>query len=326
MIEPREVSVVVQGPIVKNDPDSTSDVLTQDVVRSVRTHLPGAQIILSTWQGADLDGLEIDECILNEDPGAIAPNPLFPSRLNNVNRQLVSTRNGLARATRKYVVKLRTDSTLSSAKFLAVPRNLVKRSPRWSFFRERVLVPAQGSVHPAVVPSLYHVSDLFQFGLTADLQELWSSPLAPEPETSRAYSPEAPPPLVYNVVEGPCVRAAPEQFYIVSFLQRRGLPARISYAAECGTHQAALSLLALANNFVVASQIDLGVNLPRRITESSIARLCAESRPWAVTARRLSWGPGSIVFLLPELLRIKLKWLHFWYRYSLKPRLRKLFA
>jgi hypothetical protein len=78
MISDKDISVVVQGPIHKQDN------LTKRVLESVRTHLPNAELILSTWKGSDVDGLDCDVLLLNDDPGAING--------YNVNRQIVSTR------------------------------------------------------------------------------------------------------------------------------------------------------------------------------------------------------------------------------------------
>ena len=100
----KDISVVVQGPI------HTQDNLTKRVLESVRTHLPDAELILSTWKGSQIDGLDCDVLLLNDDPGAING--------YNVNRQIVSTRNGLQKATRTYAVKLRTDMQLTGTGFI----------------------------------------------------------------------------------------------------------------------------------------------------------------------------------------------------------------
>ena len=44
-----DITVVVQGAVVQ--------VLTQQVLQSVRAYLPQAQIILSTWENTDVSGL-----------------------------------------------------------------------------------------------------------------------------------------------------------------------------------------------------------------------------------------------------------------------------
>jgi hypothetical protein len=321
-VHPTDLSVVVQGPIIRAAPGDAAAPTTADVLASVRAHLPGAQLILSTWRGEDLAGLPCDDLVLSNDPGAIAPNPDFRHRLNNVNRQLVSTAAGLRLATRRHALKLRTDTPLLHARFLQIDRAAQQRHLRWRLLSERVLLPKELSLHPAVVPSLYYGSDVFQFGLAEDLRALWSAPLAPEPQTSRAFDVGSPPPLVYNVVEGPCVRMAPEQYYLVSYLQRRGVRAALSYLCDCSLAQTATSLLFMANNFAFVPAEELGVKLPARIAASPMSRLSAESNAWAKTTARLS-GTLSARFWLPiELAAVRLKWLHFWIRYTAKPKWR----
>jgi hypothetical protein len=323
MIDSREISVVVQGPIVRG---ADREATTSEVLESVRRHLPHAQLILSTWRGEDVSGLAPDELVLSDDPGAVVPNPDFPNRANNVNRQLVSTSQGLKRAMRKYALKLRSDTPLAHAGFAALDRTSAARYRCWRLFREPVLLPRDLSLHPSVVPSLYHAHDCVQFGLTEDLRDLWDSPPAPEPETSRAFCDGARPPLVYNTVEGPCVRLSAEQYYITAFLWRRGIEARLKYVCDCRAAQAARSLLFMANNFAFAGLEAMGIRIPRRILEAPMSRLSAESEAWTRTARRLSHPLGALLFLPMELARVRAKWLHFWVRYELKPRLRARFG
>lgn len=62
-IKPKDISVVVQGAINKE--------ITPRCLQSIRTLLPNAEIILSTWEGSDVDGLDYDKLVLNKDPGAV---------------------------------------------------------------------------------------------------------------------------------------------------------------------------------------------------------------------------------------------------------------
>ena len=59
-----EITAVVQGPV--------EEVYTRLVIESIRRYLPGARIVLSTWKDANIAGLDIDELVINEDPGAPA--------------------------------------------------------------------------------------------------------------------------------------------------------------------------------------------------------------------------------------------------------------
>ena len=100
MIKPEEISVVVQGAI---DKDNTAKCL-----KSIRYYLPKSEIILSTWENSNIDDLDYDILVENKDPGALIQDPLYGA-YNNGNRQLLSTQEGIKKATRKYILKLRTD-------------------------------------------------------------------------------------------------------------------------------------------------------------------------------------------------------------------------
>ena len=100
MIQPYDISVIVQGPIMGG-----AERLTGRAIESVRRVLPGAEIILSTWHGSDTGALACDALVLSDDPGATnwlrrGDAAALDKKLNNGNRQIVSTRAGLARATR----------------------------------------------------------------------------------------------------------------------------------------------------------------------------------------------------------------------------------
>jgi hypothetical protein len=104
-ISSKDISVVVQGPIHKQDN------LTKRVLESVRTHLPDAELILSTWKGSEVDGLNYDILVENHDPGTINN---FLSGSENFLRQVTSTFSRLQASSRKYVLKSRTDVLLSN--------------------------------------------------------------------------------------------------------------------------------------------------------------------------------------------------------------------
>ena len=96
-IKSSEISVVVQGAVDKE--------LTPKCLLSIRKYLPEAEIILSTWEGTDVSGLSYDKVLLNKDPGAF---PYLRNSLksNNLNRYLVSSRNGIQKASKKYILKI----------------------------------------------------------------------------------------------------------------------------------------------------------------------------------------------------------------------------
>ncbi|WP_314908947.1 WavE lipopolysaccharide synthesis family protein [Oribacterium asaccharolyticum] len=116
MISSDKITVVVQGAIVPDEGRGT-----KEVCESIRTLLPRAEIILSTWENSNYQGIPYDKVLENKDPGAL--DSQYEGRdksavRNNFNRQLISTLHGIKEAEREYVMKLRSDSLLNDLSFL----------------------------------------------------------------------------------------------------------------------------------------------------------------------------------------------------------------
>ena len=108
MIESKDISIVVQGAI---------DIeLTTLCLKSIRKILPNSQIILSTWQGSNINDLDYDVLIENKDPGCTVCSK--QNGKNNINRQIVSTISALKAVKTKYVLKLRSDMILTNLNFI----------------------------------------------------------------------------------------------------------------------------------------------------------------------------------------------------------------
>lgn len=115
-ISSKEIAVIVQGHVRGKPCDPEAERWTDLSLRSVRRYLPEAQIILSTFQECDVSGLTFDTLVRSEDPGYLDLGER--NRLvGNTNRQIVSTRAGLKKVDRKYVLKMRYDLVLSGCEF-----------------------------------------------------------------------------------------------------------------------------------------------------------------------------------------------------------------
>lgn len=143
-------------------------------IKLTRKVLPGARVILSTWAGTEVPpGMELDALVESEDPGSLPPLKLDNPHANNINRQLVSTRAGLAAVGTPYAVKLRTDCFLEHAGFLDYYREQLLLDGG----HERLLACSFFTLDPSMFERLpFHLSDWFQFGPTALLQDYWSAP------------------------------------------------------------------------------------------------------------------------------------------------------
>ncbi len=169
------ISVVVQGPVLP---------ITKYCLKSIRKFLPNAEIILSTWNNSYIMDLDYDKIVLNDEPEILGDmylknNPYNWSKPNNMNKQIVSSFNGLKAATKEYALKFRTDFLLQSNQFIYdyfdILKVTPKRNKKWSIFKQRILTIGTGNAQE--VGLLYHMSDFIAFGLKEDILELWNIPL-----------------------------------------------------------------------------------------------------------------------------------------------------
>ncbi len=253
MIDPSQISIIVQGAI---DPK-----LTPDCLKSVRKHLPDAEIILSTWDGSNVDGLDCDILVLNADPGGRKHDFVYDG-INNTNRQLVSIQGGLAKATRPYSLKLRTDALLKGSGFLAYVDKFPARNEDFAVFEGKILTGTVYSREAACsggtkMPTPFHPSGIWFMGLTTDLRTYFKdTPLMPDRDLA-LWPYKYPHRLPYVT---PSWRYAPEQYYLVSFLKRRlGVDLAFDDWSDWNPDSLALSQRILYNNFVFIGLYQSGI-------------------------------------------------------------------
>ena len=242
-----ELTFVVQGPI---HPDTGTN------LKSIRRHYPRSNIILSTWEGADIDGLEFDKLVLSKDPGS---NRLTQGLWNNVNRQIISTINGLRAVDTKSAVKTRTDLAITDAK---LGRFTVENG---TLFQQKVLALDLFFRNPLTSNRLFHIGDIFHYGLTSDLIDLWDIPL------EGPYNPSLRAKILNDIPF--LLRCAPEQYIWSSFLLKRGMNSRLEYAGDFSAEKYVLSEHSIAGNFVPINCKDLGIRVPDRLAKSDASNV-----------------------------------------------------
>ena len=241
-IKTKDISVIVQGAI-----DSE---LTPKCLKSIRKHLRGAQIILSTWEGSKVDGLDYDILVENKDPGG-ALMCKKTKLYNNVNRQLVSTQNGLEKAERKYAIKFRTDFYLMGNDFLKYFDKFPSRDENFACFKERVIICSALSrlTSEIGVPTPFHLSDFFLFGLTEDIKLYFEkTTLMPDGDLAN-YSYLYPDKKPYKN-DSLNFRYAPEQYLGVSFAKRHLKNLKFEDWTDWNDENIELSKKFLMSNFI----------------------------------------------------------------------------
>ena len=156
-----DVGMVIQGPVV------TDGDFTENTIRIYRKLFPGAVIVLSTWKASeklihDLSGIDV-KVIINKDP----VNP----GISNINRQIKSTREGLASLNdcAKYAVKLRSDQRLTDPNALNYLINVLGMYGQRSDGIGKIVAASRNTFKYR----LYGISDMFQFGHLDDLIRFW---------------------------------------------------------------------------------------------------------------------------------------------------------
>ena len=216
MISSKDISVVVQGAI--------SDKYICNVLKSVRQWLPESEIIISSWKGTDLHGLDYDKFVLSDDVGG------YKSKItgiyNNISRQIVSTRKGVELASKPYVLKIRSDLVLTSCNFLKFFHSFPKRDDKYQCFKERILFVScffkkyigerKSYLHP--VP--YHISDWLMFGAKEDIRNLFNIPIV-DNDAFYEYFEKRPPGELKPYCFKEQHQLTPEQYILEKYLSNR---------------------------------------------------------------------------------------------------------
>lgn len=245
MIESRDISVVVQGPV---RPD------TAECFASVRHVLPGAEIIFSTWSGEDVSGLTCDKIVRSEMPPAFAQH-IRTGIINNLNRLIRSTKAGVAAAERPYLLKIRSDLILTDDRFLRTFNKYRAPGPRTVFTRKVVVPLIYSRTGYRGFRTPFHVSDWAAFGLTEDLRHLYlNTPEVEEPNFTQFFlgrEKESP--------YGPTLlRMAPEQYQVLSAFRHYFQDVDMDDCATVSSELSRASDEFIISNFIVAPFDDTG--------------------------------------------------------------------
>lgn len=205
MIRHDEIAIVVQGGILD---------LTVDVLKSLRNCFPGAEIILSTWECSEIAGLDYDKAVLSKDPGSELCDEKAGT-YNNVNRQLVSIKAGLAQVSRKYILKVRTDIVFHGASFLEYFGKYDEKKPR--YFANRLLICSFYTRNPRIFRLCFHPSDWIVFGNADDVRNYYCNTELMSREDMLFFKNHKKSMAVYvNYLS----RFTPEQYIFLGFLRQ----------------------------------------------------------------------------------------------------------
>ena len=249
-IDSKEISIIIQGKIFESKSGSTLDVL-----QSIRKYYPQAEIILSTWKGTKLPleyNVICDQIVLSDDPGdgTYGKTPL------NINRQIVSSKLGLERATRTYAIKTRTDLKFTSDSLISFMELDLDRSPKFSLGSSYICVADFTTRdHKSGLKIPFWVCDFVYAGKTKDVQKIFDVELYKKRDFEY-YLTHAKPDYMYR--QSDVFQYAPETYLAFHYLKRnRDIPFENSY----DRNPVAMKLYSdlLINNFIVLGEKQLGI-------------------------------------------------------------------
>lgn len=250
-ISKKDITFVVSGKV-----DHEKKISTESGLRSIKKYFPESKIILSTWNGENVDVLNkyCDEVILLEEPQGEA----------SINKQQFAVSSGLQKVKTKYAVRFRTDFELTDDRFLEFYYYWVnafnKCDYRYKTFEQRVLCINKFIHNPELNNNAmtYLLSDCFLFGLTCDLSDIWDGYQAPD-EIIRYFekfnSEEC-----YNPYEF-TYKYASEQIFFIHYLKKKKLSIKVPkyYYDNSDYGMVEDFKRILASNIIIGNHDELGV-------------------------------------------------------------------
>ncbi len=251
-IENKDITIVVQGPVLVESDSLKPEITTKKCIDSINTLLPGATIILSTWENMKTDHLEYDLLIENDDPGQNKiTHPPYSDRIANDNRQIKSTVEGLKIVKTKYAMKLRSDNYLVNTGFKELFNQFQERCEDFKILDRRVISCSTfcREIQKGGVVT-FQPCDFFHFGLTTDLLKIWDIPFFPKVRETRLQKWQQ--------------RVSTEQYLWLSFIQKYHDDISIYHLFDNDKGKIEKSRISLINNLVIAEHEQIGLGLPKR--------------------------------------------------------------
>lgn len=249
------LTILFQGPIIQENS------VTYLSVYSARQSFPDAPIIISTWNGhkqfisKNLYDIKNVKFIFSEDPGAAFCKPNSPL---NVNRVIVSSKNGLEKVTTDYVLKCRSDIVFKNNNVfkLYYKYNSSIKNSKLKLVSEKVLFSNQTSLNPSRIPILYHLCDWLALGRTKDVIDIFNIDLMPDKDFYWYLNNKKP---EDNLTPGNLSRYMSEDYIIYMFCRKHIPECEHENYYDTDEEKTKLWLSIIADNFIILPNKMMGL-------------------------------------------------------------------
>ena len=250
-----DISIVIQGPLYRN-PRSKNHIGILETLPFVKRNFPDAEIIISTWEEEDTEGLEVDKIIKSKDPkGFVDKN----KSNRNFNRQIISTREGIIQASRPYVLKTRADIIFTSPEIAQIASKrgeLLLKTP--------ITLTNMVFRNHYKIPFLFHPSDVVQFGVREDLLDIWDIPLEEFSEVATDGKKN-----VLFRYSSSCFKYHPEQSMCTRWLNKHGFDIHLKGPSQISYDLFKIWEKVLINNFHIVDYEKSGIKFPHHFYNSA---------------------------------------------------------
>lgn len=248
--------------------------------------MPNAQIILSTWEQPKCSLKEIDILIVNQDPGVTIPKCSELATDNNLGRQILSTQTGMRAAGKFFSIKTRTDIMPVSDGFVSVFLKYRARNLEYRIFDSPVVTCRFCTLDPVLSKLSLHVSDIFHFGKSTDIQKIWEIPI-PGP-----YPGQNPPDVGFDrlgrIITTTDRLLRPEQYITLNLIRKVTPEINLDYAHDDNLRARSEGECYIFNNFTIRDASEIGISLPERMVRCShqlklytIRQILENEKKWA---------------------------------------------
>ena len=172
MLNFNELTFLFQGPY---ENDVQIDVFKKNL-KTINQFIYGCKTIVSTWENTKLKQDDNFILLKNLDPGETYLD-VHSKYSCNLQRQIVSTINGLRIVNTKYTVKLRSDLIIINDSIVKYLTNLEEQANNHSsLLTRRCIVSSFTTIDPSMhVKLLHHPCDWIYAGRTQDLLKIWNA-------------------------------------------------------------------------------------------------------------------------------------------------------